>query len=261
MAGISAMKGIFMEILTYGAGERLRVASSELSALCGESRIIILPIPTTRDKRHVFGTQIPLSEVVEACRGGAMVAGYGIPENIKREIIECGGSVYDGEEDEELLSGNAALTALGALGWILTKLPSSPDEITFGIVGYGRIGSRLARMLLFFGAKVRVYSGNSATLRELSELGVEAYDYRCAASFDGVDVLINTAPASIVTKDRAKGVGRIVELASGGYLEDIPEVIKLASLPEVSFPISAGVLYAERIRKFFGLGLTKGDKQ
>ncbi|MBQ2875657.1 MAG: hypothetical protein IJE25_01465 [Clostridia bacterium] len=239
-----------MEILTYGMGERLRVCSSAVAAdYVGDCRIIILPIPTSRDGVHVSGTEVELSEVCREVREGTLVAGYGIPEGVAREILELGGSIYDGSLDEVLISENATLTALGALGYILTELPASPSELSFGIVGYGRIGSRLLRLLLFLGARVRVYSGNSATLRELSELGIEAVDYRGSSDFSGLDVLINTAPARIVTKKAIReccGL-RVIDLASGRYLEGISGLVKLPSIPEKYYPQSAGRLYARRI--------------
>ena len=239
-----------MEILTYGKGERLRVCSSVVAEGCrGDSRIIILPIPTTKDGVTVFGTELSLSEVCGQVESGTLVAGYGIPENMAEMIAERGGYIYDALLDEELVCENAQLTALGTLGWILSNMRSSPKELFFGIVGYGRIGKRLLRLLLFLGARVRVYSSNLSEIRGLIETGIEAVDHRSGADFSDLDVLINTAPARIVGSrqiEKCRGI-RVIDLASGNQLSDIEGVVCLPSVPEKCFPESAGRLYAEGI--------------
>ncbi len=253
-----------MEILTYGAGERLRVCSSAVaSEYAGDCRLIILPIPTTRDKRTVTGTDTELSEVCRQVERGTLVAGYGIPDRLEREISDRGGYIYDASLDEELLSENAELTALGTVGWILNNIKAAPSELRFGIVGFGRIGSRLLRYLLFLGARVRVYSGRSETMRELSELGIECVDHRSSADFSGLDVLINTAPARIVNArsvSKREGLA-VIDLASGKYLDDIEGVVKLPSVPEKCFPVSAGRLYAKRIAEHFADRLCRAARE
>ena len=239
-----------MEILTFGVGERLRICASALaSGYVGDCRVVVLPIPTSRDKKTVTGTSTPLEDILCEVRCGTVVAGYGIPDSLGREIEDRGGVIYDALLDEEFLRENAELTALGTLGYILTELGRAPSDLKVGIVGYGRIGSAMARLLLFLGAYVRIYSGSSATLSTLSSLGIESRDYRTDTDFSGLDLLINTAPSAIVTKRSAASLSgaALIDLASGKYLDGIDGVVKLPSVPEVSFPVSAGKIYARCI--------------
>ena len=214
-----------------------------------KERVIVLPIPTSRDKRTVTGTEIPLEEIAEQVRPGALVAGYGIPDWLGDRIGELGGVIYDGAMDEELVMKNARLTAEGAVGRIITTEGRSPSELSVGVVGYGRIGGALVRLLLFLGSRVTVYSGKDSTLRALAELGIDARDYRGGLDLGGLDLLINTAPARLIEKRDLKGREelKIIDLASGNYLDGLPRVEKMPSIPEIMFPISAGRIYYESI--------------
>ena len=138
-----------MSIETYGTGERLRVAAS-LSVPFGiERRIILLPVPTTRDGVTVTATDIRLSEVISDVGENTYIFGYGIPSEISCAATGDGALVYDLSLDEEYLRENAYLTALGTLGYLLTGSSRQLCGMRIGIIGYGRIGKELLRLFLF----------------------------------------------------------------------------------------------------------------
>ena len=245
-----------MEIRTFGGGARLEVCQRELSeALRGDffsfSRLFLLPIPTTRDKKTITGTEIALADAVREARRGDAVVGYSIPENIKFELEECGAEVYDAALDEELLHRNADLTAHGTLGYILTEFKKDITDMRVGVIGYGRIGECLLRYLLFLGAAVTLYTTRESVAMELCSMGVNA-----SVAFEGLselDVLINTAPARLLRDFEIRELishGRIVDLASGNVFSDVDGAVRLPSVPEKFYPDSAGKIYAEHILKF-----------
>ena len=164
-----------MIIENFGAGARC--AETLRLLLCAEAegrlpssvkRTVLLPIPTTRDKIHLSGTDKLLGEIFSDVGKGDFVAGYGIEEAAKRSMRERGAIVYDALDDEDFLSENAEETAIGALGYILSSTDTAPRDTRFAIVGYGRIGSRLLRLLLFLGAHVKVYTGREKTCLSLT---------------------------------------------------------------------------------------------
>lgn len=246
-----------MSIETYGTGERLRVAAAELAPHAASRHFVLLPIPTSRDGIYVTGTEIPLAETLACVGRGSVVVGYGMPDSYANDARGRGALVLDLSRDEEFLSDNAYITAVGALGYILTTDGRIPRDSVFGVVGYGRIGSRILRMLLFLGARAVVYTSRALTHFELGECGVHSVCISGAVDgkydFSGVDILINTAPRDMSEffPDGCLPEGmRVIELASGKNFEGVSGVEPLPSLPGRMYPVSAGRAYAEATLKF-----------
>lgn len=243
-----------MIIENYGAGARcaeaLRLLLKDKDQKLPPSikRIILLPIPTSKDKVHLSGTDKLLGEVFGDAKEGDLIAGYGIDDNSKLRMREQGAIVYDALDDENFLAENAELTALGAVGYILTTTDSAPSDTRFAVVGYGRIGSRLVRMLLFLGAKVKVYTGKEKTLISLGECGIEARLLNKEEAFDTnhTDIIINTAPTDLSASFKdcrlPKGL-RVIELASGENFKGIDGIERLPGIPDKSYGKSAGRAY------------------
>lgn len=244
-----------MNIETYGSGERLMHAARLSSSLCAK-HLVLLPVPTTRDGMHVTGTDIPLTDALSNVASESTVFGYAIPESYKDKVEEVGARVVDLAEDEEFLLENAILTAIGAVGYLLTSSKRAIKGLHVGIVGYGRIGSSLTDLLLFFGARVRVYTSKMLTRVELGESGVESRLsdelYSGRGDIEELDVLINTAPRDMRTafSDGKIPFGkRVLELASGKNFEGICGVEYLPGIPEKYYPESAGDVYYSAILK------------
>ena len=239
-----------MDIITLGSGGRLMECASVLShTTCdGPIRIIILPVPSFIDGK-VKGTDISPEELCELVLDGALVAGYGIPEEICAEIHTRGGSIYDASLDEAFLEENAVITAEGVLGTLMCLGDRRLSDMKIGIIGYGRIGRNLTRQLLFFGSFVRVFTGRDDIRRSLGEISVDSASYLDMELSD-LDVLINTAPECLIGSDEKLPERlAIFDLASGNYLKNIRRVTKMPSIPEKMYPRSAGKLYAEYIIK------------
>ena len=243
-----------MIIHTYEKGERGRACEELITERlqgCDYDEVIILPIPSTRDGVTVKDTDIPLVNIIKGARRGVCIMGYGIPAKASEDIFSRGASLYDAGEDEEFLVGNAELTALCALGIILNSERRAPKDISFGIVGYGRIGKSLTRMLLFLGAGVRVFTSRGATREALCEWGVASSMSAKDASVDGIDILINTAPAVIFDEGKDFSGIRVIDLASGNNFPGVCGVESYPSVPAKMFHTSAGRLYGECPVKYF----------
>ena len=96
-----------MKIENYGVGERCAEAMRRffLAEEKGElprsvRRLIILPIPTSRDGVHLTATDLTVSEVLHGAGEGDVVAGYAIPSSIKEILASRGAWVYDASEDD-----------------------------------------------------------------------------------------------------------------------------------------------------------------
>ena len=242
-----------MVIHTYEQGARGRACAALLRMspkLSDVGQVILLPIPTSRD-----GVTLSSGESFESAVGpaeaGAVVAGYSIPDNLRCAFEKMGCRVIDSALDEEFLVANGELTADATLGILLTTEKRAPRDMRIGVVGYGRIGKRLTRVLLYLGAEVRVYTSRSNTRLELCEYGVASRMSIADADLSGLDVLINTAPAKIfdTAAESFPSELRIIDLAGGSNFPDCPSVEKYPSLPAAALPLSAGRIWAESIER------------
>ena len=246
-----------MILNTFGVGKR-QITASEIIRAATEAvvfdEIFLLPIPSSRDSIHVTDTDIPLTDLLRDPKGRRLIAGYGIPLEIAREATAKGIRIADVLTDERFLRDNAELTAHGAVGYILTKEDRAISDLCCGIVGYGRIGRLLCRLLLFLGASTVVFTHREEVRLELCGMGIDARPAEDIGKATDLDVLINTAPARLITeksaKDITEGGCEIIELASGDNLPHGIAVTRLPSIPDRNFPVSAGKIYAAAVLRF-----------
>ena len=220
--------------------------------------VVLLPIPTTKDGKTVLNTKVDINELIESIDAGTVVSGYGMPDDFLREARGKGALVIDLLDDEDFLLENAELTALAALGIYLTSTKRSVRDTRVGIVGYGRIGKRLTNLFLYLGAAVRVFTSREGTRLDLCEWGVTTEKSTNDADLSGLDLLINTAPASIFDKKSIPPSLRIIDLASGDNFGGIPWVEKYPSIPAKMFPESAGRVWGRTIERYIVNNLKGG---
>lgn len=215
--------------------------------------LFLLPIPTTRDKKLILGTDVCIYDVLDLADVSSLIVGYGLPSEMMRMAKEKGIAVFDVSDDEEFLCANAELTAIATVGIILNTTELSPSDMKVGIVGYGRIGKRLCRLLLYLGANVRIYTSNSDTLLDLCEFGVATCMSTRDANLRGLDILVNTAPAVIFDTERTEIFPpdlRVIDLASGNNFPNLKDVEKYPSIPARMFPRTAGIEWGKSIERF-----------
>ena len=231
-----------MEIMTFGGGVRQLECARILGSLPRGGRILLLPIPTTKDNEYIFGTDIRLAEIESMTEDDSLLVGYRLPGG-----LNIRGRRLDVSLDGEFQGQNAQLTALGCLGYLLTHSEITIPERKIGIVGYGRIGSRLLRLLLMLGCSVKVYTTRASVADELCRMGIGAVIMDGAEDYSGIDLLINTAPARLIDQSRLAEQVRIIELASGDNFDGDSRLVRLPSIPERMYPISAGRVYADAV--------------
>lgn len=221
----------------------------EIKAASELDKVILLPIPTTRDKSTILNTNIYINSVLDEIFGKTLICGYAIPDDFKRDAASQGCLILDLSEDEPFLCENAEITAVCTLGIILSSTQKAPRDNRIGIVGYGRIGARLSRMLLQIGARVRVYTTRESARDELCGYGVDSTTDK-SSDISELDILINTAPAKIFSRDEIPRTVRIIDLASGENFPDFEDVERYPSIPAKMFPVSAGRAWGRAIERF-----------
>ncbi len=245
-------------IYTYGNDARVNVCREYLEKHLAEglNNVFILPIPSTRDGEHLTGTQKKLCELASDASQGDLIIGYGLPKFFADAVLERGAVCIDAAEDEEYLMQGALQTATGAMAKILCCTGIAPEDIRIGIIGFGRIGKRLAEIFTFLGSEVTVFTSRARLRIELGRLGIRAVtDAELSLArqglipnpFESLDILVNTAPAAKLNSSDAEALSRVsvIELASGGNIPDGIPYVRYASVPAELFPRSAGIAYGE----------------
>ena len=168
--------------------------------------------------------------------------------NLRHPALE-GRTVMDLLRDEEYLAANAALTADCALRVAAGELTTAFADASAVILGWGRIGKCLAKLLSALGTDVTVVAR-----KEKDRAMIRALGYQAASVEDlnrlapGKRLLFNTVPAPILGQEESAAWRECVkiDLASQRGL-DGPDVIWSRGLPGVRTPVSSGALIARTI--------------
>ena len=148
-------------------------------------------------------------------------------------------------QDEDYLAQNAAITAHCALTLAAQALEVTFPEAPALILGWGRIGKCLARMLRRLDCPVTVAARKNEDLAMLRALGYDAADFsRVQELLPRTRLLINTVPQPVLSADAlSRCPGVMLDLASVRGLEG-PQVQWARGLPGKMAPESSGRLIA-----------------
>lgn len=213
---------------------------------------IILPLPTIANTK-IKGTNITFDEFAGSLSFGQKV----FCGNIDVVSFENYYSYYC---DESFLISNSRLTAQGVLRLILDTVDCDMIELNAVVIGYGRCGKSICRLLKNSGFKVMSASRRKETIIEAYNDGIKAVSINKIDEFvDDTDILINTVPVNILSKEyisRLKSNTIYIEVASKPYGFNITETdvynfryILAESLPGRFVPESAGKNIADTVLK------------
>lgn len=155
--------------------------------------------------------------------------------------------VWDFLQDENYLCCNAAITAHCALKVIMSQLKSTLPETRTLILGWGRIGKCLSKLLYSIDCPVTVAARNPKDRAMLSALGYRTHDITDQNLID-FDLLINTVPDMILPEDPCSRI-LTFDLASNSRISG-SHVIAARGLPGTCAPISSGNLIVRTILSY-----------
>lgn len=220
---------------------------------------IILPLPVTRDGKTLFAPYtseiIVLDDDFAKSLKGKEVYGGLMDKLTGTSEIWKKGSCNDYYKREELVLGNAWLTAEAALGLAIHEYDGSLNHAKCLVTGFGRIGKALCTLLRGVGADVDCAARKSKDLTEINCIGCSAVAYQ---NIDRkYDVIFNTVPVEVLGEKqllRQDSDTVIIELASlpGGVDLKTAQRLKIRivsaqSLPGRFSPKSAGEYIKETI--------------
>lgn len=151
--------------------------------------------------------------------------------------------------DEAYLAGNAAITADCALQVAAPLLSCTAQQADALVIGWGRIGKCLARLLKAIGNDVTVAARKESDRAMLHALGYRAVGpSKLPGKLWNYRIIFNTAPEMVLTEEQLKQTKNCIkiDLASRRGLGG-EDVVWARGLPGIHAPESAGKLMAQTI--------------
>ena len=214
-----------------------------LKELCERADVVLLPLPASRDGAVLnapFSAEPPeLTEDFAGLFAGKKVLGGMVGKLLSSAEGWRRADLRDYYEREELLTGNAALTAEGAIGAAIMGHPGSLCGGRCLVAGFGRIGKALCLGLRGMGAHVDCCARSPRDLVAIEALGCRALEYGEIGG--GYDVIFNTVPCLVLGAPALEKQSQsclLIELASspGGIDKEAAERLGLALREEPSLP-------------------------
>jgi len=155
---------------------------------------------------------------------------------------------------------NSIPSAEGAIQMAMEILPVTIHGSAAFVLGFGRTGMTLARLLGAMGARTRVIARRPEHLARIEEMGLTPISFPHMADYlDEADVIFNTIPAQVLTGDILKKISPdavIIDLASapGGTDFQMAESLKIKAvlapgLPGKVSPKTAGLILVRVITR------------
>lgn len=226
------------------------------------SDIIILPVPVTFDGIHINSpySENPLliEEFLDGITPSAIVFGGQIKPNFAKALEEKGIKFFDYLSREELAIRNAIPTAEGAIKIAIEETPITINGSKCLVLGYGRIGKILAKMLAGLGADVTVEARKYADLAMIDFHGYGALSISDLKNkIKDYDIIFNTVPALLIDYDALSTMKKdslIIDLSSrpGGVDFNIAKELGIKAiwalgLPGKIAPVTSGAIIKDTI--------------
>lgn len=187
--------------------------------------------------------------------GGIVFAGRPTPE-LRTLCDNSSYELYDYLEREELAVSNAVLTAEGALETAIRATPRSIHDANVLILGFGRIGKICAGYFSALGADVSAAARKKRDIAWIAAGGYRPVDLTdenaVLAALSEADIILNTAPAKLITAQRDAAVREdavLIELASVPCTGEDTHIhrVKAGGLPGKTAPVTAGEIIASAV--------------
>ncbi len=268
----------------------LRICST-LQKAAEDATVIILPLPATRDGVTVHCPRDPdcrvtLDELTAHLSRNPDLLLFG--GKLPKEMVCESARIIDYYGNQVLQLRNAYITAEAALMIAMELTDCTLRDTSVAVLGYGRIGKYLARLLHALGATVTVCARREESLFEAASEGCHPLLITEGTSMSGLHplcrdhaIIFNTIPARIMPRELLIGLERdtlLIDLASAPFGvcdDDVREAtarnglryLRAPSLPGSYAPRDAGRILAECIldtlaqRKIAPENSTEGGKQ
>jgi len=187
-----------------------------------DSDVVVGPIPCSKDEQTInctfYNLKIYLDDILRLMsKEQIFVAGF-LSESIIHLMQNYDLQCHDILKREEMAVLNAIPTAEGAIQIALEEMPITLHNSKALVLGYGRIGKVLSKMLHGIGAKVHVAARKYQDLAQIEAMGyIPIRMPEVSTYLNTFDVIFNTVPHVIIDSKELQGIRKdslIIDLAS-----------------------------------------------
>lgn len=219
-----------------------------------ESDVVIFPLPSVRTDRSINTPFSDSSIILDEEEISALLK-KPVFVAMRNKFLKAypqleNGRVFDYSAKEEFSILNALPTAEGAVECAMNKYEGTISGSKCLVVGFGRIGKILAKILSSLDAEVTVSARKQEDFAYIKALGYESRNTEQMTSVRGYDLVFNTVPHMIFDRSLLMNTDRntiIIDLASlpGGVDFEAArrfgtDAIRALSLPGKCAPKAAG---------------------
>ena len=200
---------------------------------------LLLPVPAFESQEILKGGT-PLDPLLAALPDSVTILGG----NLDSPLLQ-GYRIMDLLKNEHYLSANALITAHCALKLVFSQIPGILMHMPVLVVGWGRIGKHLARLLQELGTNVTVAARKESDRGMLASLGYAAVHPADIPENSTYPLILNTVP-QLILPEQTNSV--VIDLASA---KGVPgsNVIWARGLPGKDAPEASGELIARTVMK------------
>jgi len=252
------LKKDYQYVEIYGfekSGKPWAIKNSPLEIILGEAQVVAGGIPLTTDDGYLWAplseTRTPIGDIIEKVPQNSLFVAGKIKQDIRDRLVQKGVKCVDILDREEMAILNAVPTAEGAISILIGEMPTTLMDSRILIIGYGRIGKILSKMLHGLGSEVWVAARNYSDLAWIEAQDLKPVPLSQLARYvSDMDAIVNTVPALVLTKEilkKARNGCFLLDLASSPGGIDFKAAAELGfrvkwalGLPGKMAPLTAG---------------------
>ena len=255
-------------VYTYGLEQSEELLGMEKVEMCptleevmSASEVVIGPIPVTSDRKNLSmpfsNIKLPVEEFVSKVSCKALIAGT-LSDDYRKALEAKNVNYVDVLKREEFTILNTIATSEGTIQIAMQETQKTVHGSKVLILGFGRIGKVLAKMLDGIGAEVSCEARKNEDISWIKAYGYEPiYLNELNDNLGNYDIIINTIPFQILDSERLDLVKKdvvLIDVASnpGGVdrkaaKEKDLKLIWALSLPAKVAPLTSAIYIKETI--------------
>ena len=199
------------DTIFLGGNEDMKIVKSILKI----SDLVVFPLPFTRDNKTINNTNFDILETLNAIQQNTKIFAGMIDKTFKNS------NTFDYNNDEEFTLKNALYTAEGAVSMCIENTPFSLSDAKILILGNGRIGKFLSKLLKSFDADITVSARREKDFDYIKRSGLKSIHTEKINDLSTYNVIFNTIPKQVIFDNVRNTINKdclIIDLASKNSL-------------------------------------------